>query len=557
MPRRASQPGSSAWSAAAWRAIARASSKRPTLSRLVASAPASSTRVRGDVDRAHRVGDAQRLGRPAGAGEQAGPPGVDGGDLVGIGEPLARRFVGGERAVEVAVAEEAGVGQPLGEVGPAGVARARRPTPRRRPARPRRGRPSSSAPRRAPRRGRASPGRRRRRRSSSSTASAGSWPASASRAAPQQPLAGDLAARGDPPQGDLQHVLAAAGAVGLDHVGQLGLDAPQPQRRQAGPQHLAVERVGQAHGRPPARGARPRSRPLASSASSVRGAVAAARGRRGRTARTRRAARAAHGPRGVDAGEVLGHQLVERGRGRQRPGQLPGAAGVGQHAALAAPRTSSVSTCRLPPDRRASSARAVSDTGPSSARWSSAPSSSGSSGSISMRTRWPSRWRTVSRGRRRATGAHRADQEHGARHDERHEDGDRGVVEQVEVVDEQHQPVVAGQPPQLGAGGVEQAGALVVADAELGRSGRRAAGGRARRAGSPASPGGRPPARPAAAALGEAQRLLGQARLADAGRAVQHDAGPRRVAVVRGPAPRAAPTGRSAATVRSSDDRRV
>ena len=62
-----------------------------------------------------------------------------------------------------------------------------------------------------------------------------------------------------------------------------------------------------------------------------------------------------------------------------------------------APRTSSVSTCRLPPDSRASSARAVADTGPSRARCSSAPSSSGSSGPISMRTRWPSRWRTVRR----------------------------------------------------------------------------------------------------------------------------------------------------------------
>ena len=63
-----------------------------------------------------------------------------------------------------------------------------------------------------------------------------------------------------------------------------------------------------------------------------------------------------------------------------------------------APRTSSVSTWRLPPDRRASSASACEETGRSSARWSSAPSSSCDSGSRSRRIRWPSRCRPVSRG---------------------------------------------------------------------------------------------------------------------------------------------------------------
>ena len=96
----------------------------------------------GRADRAHRLGDPQRLGRPAGAGEQARPAGVDGGDGVGIGEPGPRRLVGGERAVEIPVAVEAGVGQPLGDVGPPGVAERlvvphRRHDPSRRPpARP-------------------------------------------------------------------------------------------------------------------------------------------------------------------------------------------------------------------------------------------------------------------------------------------------------------------------------------------------------------------------------------------------------------------------------------
>ena len=69
----------------------------------------------------------------------------------------------------------------------------------------------------------------------------------------QQPVAGDLAAGRDAPQRDLQRVLAAAGAVGLDAVGQFGLDATDPQRRQPASEHLAVERVRQAHRRPAAR----------------------------------------------------------------------------------------------------------------------------------------------------------------------------------------------------------------------------------------------------------------------------------------------------------------
>ena len=119
------------------------------------------------------------------------------------------------------------------------------------------------------------------------------------------------------------------------------------------------------------------------------------------------------------------------------------------------------------------------------------------------------------------------DQEHRPRHDEGNEDRDRRVVEEVEVVDEQDQAVVAGEAPQLGPGGVEQTGALVVTDAEVGGEvGRQQVGQRPERD----LPGRRVadgPLDPAAAALGQPQGLLGQARLAHAGRPVEDDAGAR------------------------------
>ncbi len=131
-----------------------------------------------------------------------------------------------------------------------------------------------------------------------------------------------------------------------------------------------------------------------------------------------------------------------------------------------------------------------------------------------------------------APGSHGADEEHRPRHDQRNEHGHRCVVEQVEVVDEQDESVVAGEPPQLGSGGVEEPGALVVTDAELGgqisrqqmsqRAERDLLGGRMADGALDGT----------AAALGESQRLLGKTRLADPGGAVQHDAGDVGVAVV-------------------------
>ena len=69
--------------------------------------------------------------------------------------------------------------------------------------------------------------------------------------------------------------------------------------------------------------------------------------------------------------------------------------------------------------------------------------------------------------RGRASRSHCADEEHRPRHDQRDEHRDGCVVEQVEVVDQEYQPVVACQPPQFSPGGMEQAGPFVIADTEF------------------------------------------------------------------------------------------
>ena len=100
------------------------------------------------------------------------------------------------------------------------------------------------------------------------------------------------------------------------------------------------------------------------------------------------------------------------------------------------------------------------------------------------------------------------DQEDVAGDEERHEHGHRGLVDQVEVVDQQRQPVVASQPPELDPGGVEQCDALVVADAEPGRFRQQVGEGSERdrrRRRVTDGPLGR-----AAGGLGPPQRLLGE-----------------------------------------------
>ena len=72
----------------------------------------------------------------------------------------------------------------------------------------------------------------------------------------QQLTAGNLTAGVDPPEGDLDDVLTPSRPASLDEVGQLLVDPSQAQRRQPGPEHLAVQRVRQAQGGAPP----PRSR---------------------------------------------------------------------------------------------------------------------------------------------------------------------------------------------------------------------------------------------------------------------------------------------------------
>ena len=130
------------------------------------------------------------------------------------------------------------------------------------------------------------------------------------------------------------------------------------------------------------------------------------------------------------------------------------------------------------------------------------------------------------------SGAHGADQEDAARDDQGHEHGHRRVVEQVEVVDEEDESVVTGEVPQRRPRRVEKSSSLVVADADVvderarQHVGQRAERDRLRRWMADRS------FHPLAGSFGEAQRLLGEPGLADARRALQHDAAGPTVAIV-------------------------
>ncbi len=130
------------------------------------------------------------------------------------------------------------------------------------------------------------------------------------------------------------------------------------------------------------------------------------------------------------------------------------------------------------------------------------------------------------------SGAHGADEEHTARHHEGHEHGNRCVVEQVEVVDEEDEAVVPGQATQRRSRRVEEGRSLVVPDTDvvddlagehMGQCTERDRL-RCRMANRPfdalASP------------FGEAQCLLRQPGLAHAGRTLQHHAAGPPVAIV-------------------------
>ncbi len=349
----------------------------------------------------------------------------------------------------------------------------------------------------------------------------------------QELVAGHAPAGFDAPQGHLHHVFTASRAVAFDDVSQLVLDASEPQRCHPCPQHLAVEGVGQAHGGAPS-GHHQRDQP--SGLQLLQGGQTVA------TFEVGEAEALAHGeqfehrePGFVDAGEVLVDQLVERRGGRQVAHQAPRAAvahegapfggaanQLGEHLQVAArqPRQLVERGGRhrmvegavqqhpelVGPERVEVEAHEV---------------------TVSLET---------GESRRRCppdtVSADGADEECRARHHERHQHGDGRVVEQVEVVDEQHEAVVAGHPAQLGASAVEQSGPLVVADPEPADQRRRqevskrAERDRRHRLVSDGA------GRRTACTLGAAQRLLGQARLAHAGRAVDHHAARRAGAVV-------------------------
>jgi hypothetical protein len=338
-------------------------------------------------------------------------------------------------------------------------------------------------------------------------------------------IAGDTAARLDAPEGHLHHVFTAARAVALDDVGQLVLDAPPSQRRHAGPQHLAVQGVGEAHGgAPPAHhhrheppGFQLLERGQAVAALEVGETEALADGEQLQHRETR----------SVHAGEVLVDEFVQRDRGGQVAHEAPGAAFLHEHATLGgtahqlgehlevAAREASQLPQRGRRDRGAEGAVEQVAELVGCERLDVQPHEV----AVAMQAGQPCRG-----GPPEAVRADRPDEERRARHDERHEHGDRRVVEQVEVVHEQHEPAVARHPAQLGAGAVVQAGALVVAHTEPAdewcrqQMGEGAEWDRLHRLVAHGT-GGRPPG-----TLGVAERFFGQARLADTCRAVQHDA---------------------------------
>ena len=70
---------------------------------------------------------------------------------------------------------------------------------------------------------------------------------------PEELIARYSPAGRDPPERDLDDILTPARSVALDDVGEFLLDPPESQRRHASPEHLAVQRMGEAERRPPVR----------------------------------------------------------------------------------------------------------------------------------------------------------------------------------------------------------------------------------------------------------------------------------------------------------------
>ena len=253
--------------------------------------------------------------------------------------------------------------------------------------------------------------------------------------------------------------------MGLDDVGELLMDTPQTQRWEAGAQHLAVQRVGQ-----PQRGSsitgHHSDQPAGLQRFQRRRAVDSFEIGEAEPLADRQ--QFEHGESGVvDVGEVFGNELLERrGRG-QRRGEVPHAVDVHQNATL------SGATNQLGEHLQVA-ARQASQLGEGVRRdWTvEHPMEQCAQLVEAERLHLDADQVAVAlqpgqTGGRSDLGAHGTDEEDRARHDERDQHRDRRVIEQIDVVDEQHQAVVAGQPTQFGSRPVEQSRAFVVADPEI------------------------------------------------------------------------------------------
>ena len=202
----------------------------------------------------------------------------------------------------------------------------------------------------------------------------------------QQLVAGDLPTGGDAPQGDLDDVLAspwrrgprrcrraaagcAAGAAG-------GSRARSTSPYSGWASRTAVRRPGRHDGDQPAGLQRlQRRRPV--EPLEVGEPEALADGQQ-----------LEHGEAGrVDAGEVLGDELLQGGGRRQRRGQLPGAAGVDEDPSFPRPADQLGQHLQVAARQPGQLGQRRRGHRPSRARCSSAPSSSRDSGSRSRRTR--------------------------------------------------------------------------------------------------------------------------------------------------------------------------
>jgi hypothetical protein len=130
----------------------------------------------------------------------------------------------------------------------------------------------------------------------------------------------------------VQHVRASTCTVALDDVGQLTLDRAQPKCGQTGPQHLAIERVGESHREPPlARDGDDQSVAL----ERLERARAVDAVEIGKTEPLADSEQLEHGETfRVDTRHVLCDELVEGGARRKGPRELPAATRLHERASV-------------------------------------------------------------------------------------------------------------------------------------------------------------------------------------------------------------------------------